>query len=144
MRRRIRGIEAALAVLLAGCQVAGGQSGGPVVRTVADQALPPLDGGRLKVTIVEVRYAPGASSASHRHPCAVFGYIIEGALRWAVNAEPETTWRAGQTFYEAPNGVHRVAANASDREPVRFTATFVCDKDTPLTVPVPPRGDSAR
>ncbi len=85
-------------------------------------------GGRLR---------PGGSSSPHRHPCAVLGYVVEGALRSATDSGPETTYRAGESFYEAPNAVHRVSANASDREPVRFTASFICDHDTPLSVPAP-------
>jgi quercetin dioxygenase-like cupin family protein len=107
------------------------------VRPVFMHALPALDGGKLKAQIVEVTYAPGESSAQHSHPCAVIGYVIEGAVRMQVKGEPEATYKAGQSFYEAPNGVHAVSANASKTERARFLAYFVCDHDTPLTVPAP-------
>jgi quercetin dioxygenase-like cupin family protein len=70
----------------------------------------------------------------------VIGYVLEGALRTGVDHTPETIVRAGDTFYEAPNGVHRVSANASDREPVRFLAFFLCDSDRPLSVAEPSAG----
>jgi len=100
-------------------------------------ALPQLDGTHLKATIVEVTYGPGASSPPHSHPCPVIGYVIEGALRTQVKGEAEAIYKAGQSFYEAPNGVHMISANASDKDPVKFLAYFVCDHDTPLSVAPP-------
>jgi len=106
-------------------------------RRVLSQALPAMDGRGLRVTVVEVRYAPGGSSRPHRHPCAVVGFVIAGTLRSRVQGEPEALYRAGESFYEAPNGVHLVSANASDRDPVRFLAYFTCDHDAPLSEAVP-------
>ncbi len=107
------------------------------VRPVFAHALPVLDGGKLKAQIVEVTYAPGESSAQHSHPCAVIVYVLEGAVRMQVKGEPEAIYKPGQSFYEAPNGVHAVSANASKTERARFLAYFTCDHDTPLTVPAP-------
>jgi len=109
----------------------------PRVRVALSQPLPRLNGDRLKVTIVEVTYGPGGSSSPHSHPCAVIGYVAEGAYRSQVQGEPEAVYRAGGTFYEAPNSVHLVSANASPTEPTRFLAYFTCDHDTPLSVAAP-------
>jgi quercetin dioxygenase-like cupin family protein len=106
-------------------------------RIAFSHALPPLDGGHLNATIVEVTYGPGESSPPHSHPCAVIGYVVEGALRTQVKGEAEAIYKAGESFYEAPNGVHMVAANASDEKPMKFLAYFVCDRDTPLSVAAP-------
>jgi len=106
-------------------------------RIAFSHALPRLDGTHLKATIVEVTYGPGASSPPHSHPCPVIGYVIEGALRTQVKGEAEAIYKAGQSFYEAPNGVHMISANASDKDPVKFLAYFVCDHDTPLSVAPP-------
>ena len=106
-------------------------------RIAFSHALPRLDGTQLKTTIVEVTYGPGGSSAPHSHPCPVIGYVIEGALRTQVKGEAEAIYKAGQSFYEAPNGVHMVSANASDAAPVKFLAYFVCDHETPLSVAPP-------
>jgi quercetin dioxygenase-like cupin family protein len=46
-------------------------------------------------------------------------------------------YHAGGAFYEAPNQVHQVSANASQTDSVRFLAYFTCDRDTPLSVPAP-------
>lgn len=106
-----------------------------VARVALTQALPPMDGAHLEATVVEVRYGPGGSSVPHRHPCAVTGYVVEGTYRSQSGTEPEQVYRAGETFYEAPNAVHRVSANASATEPVTFVAHFVCDHKAPLTTP---------
>jgi quercetin dioxygenase-like cupin family protein len=112
-------------------------SGEPVqhARMAYVHALPKLDGGHLQASIVEVTYGPGGSSMPHSHPCPVIGYVLEGAVRMQVKGGEEKIYRAGQSFYEAPNGVHEVSANASSEKPARFLAYFVCDRDTPLSVP---------
>jgi quercetin dioxygenase-like cupin family protein len=106
-------------------------------RIAFSHALPQLDGGHLSVTMVEITYGPGESSPPHSHPCAVVGYVIEGALRTQVQGEAEAIYKTGESFYEAPNGVHLIAANASAKAPVKFLASFVCDHDTPLSVAPP-------
>jgi quercetin dioxygenase-like cupin family protein len=106
-------------------------------RITLSHALPPLDGRHLEVTVVEVTYGPGESSPPHSHPCAVTGYVVEGALRTQVRGEPEAIYRVGESFYEAPNGVHLLSANAGREQATKFIAYFVCDQHTPLSVAVP-------
>jgi quercetin dioxygenase-like cupin family protein len=99
-------------------------------------SLPQLDGSHLRATVVEVNYAPGDADKPHSHPCTVIGYVAQGAIRFQVKGgAPEVVYKAGESFYEPPNGVHQVSANASDKEPAKLIAFFVCDHDTPLTVP---------
>jgi quercetin dioxygenase-like cupin family protein len=97
--------------------------------------LPQLDGSHLRATIVEVNYAPGEADKPHSHPCTVIGYVAQGAIRFQVKGGPESVFKAGESFYEPPNGVHQVSANASDKEPAKLIAFFICDHETPLTVP---------
>ncbi|HET8624579.1 MAG TPA: cupin domain-containing protein [Gemmatimonadales bacterium] len=111
---------------------------GDRARVAFAQALPQLNGAKLKATLVEVTYAPGDSSTAHSHPCPVVGYVIEGSYRTRSGDEPEAMFTAGQTFYEAPGAVHRVSANASKERPVRFLAYFVCDTEAPLSAPARP------
>ena len=106
-------------------------------RVAFSHDLPRLMGDKLSVTIVEVNYGPGESSAPHSHPCPVIGYVLEGTLRTQVKGEPEAIYKAGESFYEAPNGVHMVSANASDKERARLLAYFVCDQHSPLSVAAP-------
>jgi quercetin dioxygenase-like cupin family protein len=109
---------------------------------VNSQPLPPMDGGHLKAVLVEVRYGPGEASSPHSHPCAVIGYVVEGSLRTQVKGEPEMIYKAGESFYEAPKGVHLVSANASSTEPAKLLAYLLCDRDLPLSVDVPQNTDS--
>jgi quercetin dioxygenase-like cupin family protein len=103
--------------------------------------LPRLNGAKLAVTVVEVSYGPGESSMPHSHPCPVIGYVLEGSLRTQVKGNTETIYKAGESFYEAPNGVHLVTANASDKKPMKLLAFFVCDHNAPLSLPVPETKD---
>jgi quercetin dioxygenase-like cupin family protein len=100
-------------------------------------ALPKMDGANLKVHAIEVTYPPGATSTAHRHPCPVVGYVISGTMRMQVSDGPVTDYKPGETFVEMPTDVHRMATNPSTDTPAVFLVTFVCDKETPLSVPVP-------
>jgi quercetin dioxygenase-like cupin family protein len=113
-------------------------------RVVFSHALPKMNGDRLTARVVLVNYGPGEASQPHSHPCAVIGYVVEGSIRTQVKGEPEALVKAGESFYEAPNGVHLVSANASQTEPASFIAYFVCDHDAPLSTAVkdpPPTGE---
>lgn len=123
---------------LAGMFLVGFHSGfrpADPARLVISQTLPRLNGEHVQVKVVEVTYAPGESSPAHSHPCAVIGYVIEGSVRTQVKGDAELVVKAGQSFYEPPNGVHQVSANASKDKPARFTATFVCEGDIPISGP---------
>jgi quercetin dioxygenase-like cupin family protein len=106
-------------------------------RIAFSHPLPSLNGDHLEATVVEVNYGPGESSPPHTHPCAVIGYIVEGTYRTQVKGEPETLYKPGETFYEAPNGVHLVSANASAKDALKFIAYFTCDHQAPLSSDVP-------
>lgn len=100
--------------------------------------LPRLDGDHLLATLVEVYYGPGEASPPHSHPCAVVGYVVQGAIRTQVQGGPLAVYKAGESFYEKPNSVHTVSANASSSEPAKFVAYFVCDHEAPLSSDVSP------
>jgi len=105
-------------------------------RTVFTRALPALDGNKLSAEVVEVTYGPGAASSPHSHSCPVIGYVLEGSVRMQVKGEAEAIYKPGDTFYEAPNGVHLVSANASQTQPAKFLAFLVCDHEGPRSTPV--------
>src|SRR5271168_472581 len=113
-------------------------------RIVFSHALPQLDPAHLQVTTVEVTYPPGGSSAPHSHPCPVIGYVLKGAVRMQVKGGAPATYTAGESFYEAPNGIHLISENVSATEPATFLAYFICDHSAPLSAKVPatpPKGD---
>ncbi len=107
-------------------------------RVTLSTSLPRLDGEHLKATVVEVHYGPGESSPPHSHPCAVIGHVVEGAIRSQVRGEAEVVYKAGESFYEAPNGVHAISANASQTAPAKFVAILICDREAPISVNVLP------
>jgi quercetin dioxygenase-like cupin family protein len=147
VRRAIWMAVAGVVALSAAVLVASGaaQPRGSQARTAFSGKLPALDGQRLEATLVEVTYPPGGANPPHRHPCPVIGYVLEGAVRMQVEGQPERIYRRGEAFSEAPSDVHVVSANASPDLPATFLAYFVCDRTTPLSVPVPmPKGSGHR
>jgi quercetin dioxygenase-like cupin family protein len=107
---------------------------------VAQKPFPTLDGTRLVASIVDVRFSPGESSPRHSHPCPLVAYLIEGAVRVHIEGQPEAVYNAGESFYEPPNGIHKFTQNLSTTDPARLVAFFLCDHQTPLTVPLDEHG----
>lgn len=104
------------------------------VRTVLTKELPPnMNGKNLRATLITVHYGPGDASLPHSHACPVIVYVLEGTVRSEIKGQPEIAYRAGESFYEAPGGLHLISANASKSRPARFLAFFVCDSDAPLS-----------
>src|SRR5437879_7725522 len=85
--------------------------------------------------MLTVEYAPGASSAAHRHNAYTFVYVLEGSVVMQVQGGKEVTLGPGQTFYESPEDVHTVSRNASATKPAKFLVFFVKQKGAPITVP---------
>jgi len=91
-----------------------------------------------KLIAVVVTYPPAARSRPHHHANSAFiyAYVLSGAIRSAVDAEPTRIYRAGESFYEEPGAHHLVSENASDTEPASLLAVFVVkNEDKPLTAP---------
>jgi quercetin dioxygenase-like cupin family protein len=131
---------AACGAALAWCAAAAEAQGRPSQsRTAFTGTLPVLDGTHLQASLLEVTYEPGGANPPHRHPCPVVGYVLEGAIRLQLEKQDIRIVKAGETFYESPDDVHLVSANASADAPARFLAYFVCDRATPLSVPVTDR-----
>src|SRR5579884_3294488 len=70
-------------------------------------------------TMATVEYAPGESSASHRHNAHVFVYVLEGSVVMQVKGGKEVTLNPGDTFYESPGDIHAVSRNASQAKPAK-------------------------
>jgi quercetin dioxygenase-like cupin family protein len=88
-----------------------------------------------EATMVTVEYAPGASSAVHRHNANTFVYVLEGSVVMQVKGGKELTLGPGQMFYESPDDIHSVSKNASRTKPAKILVFFVKDKGAPATVP---------
>jgi quercetin dioxygenase-like cupin family protein len=127
----------AAVIALTCCIAAAGQARAAASRLAFSHPLPALRGDRLDAKLVEVSYAPGESSAAHRHPCPVIGYVLEGSVRIKIDDGAETIYKTGEAFYEDANALHAVSANASTTAPARLLAMFTCDHEAPLVTPEP-------
>ena len=86
-------------------------------------------------TMLTVEYAPGGSTAAHRHNAHTFVYVLEGSIVMQVEGGKEVTLGPGQTFYESPTDIHTVSKNASNSQPAKFVVFMVKEKDAPIVVP---------
>jgi len=95
-----------------------------------------LDGKESSATVVEVTLEPGQEVPPHHHAGPVFGYVLEGEYEHALNDDPVTTYKAGDTFYEPSGCVHRVTRNPSKMGKTRLLAVIVHPSDAKeITVP---------
>ncbi len=78
-----------------------------------------------EIAMLTVEYAPGESSPKHRHDAQVMVYVLEGSVRMQIEGKELVTLTRGQTFYEAPDEVHLVSANASQTERAKFLVFMV-------------------
>jgi quercetin dioxygenase-like cupin family protein len=104
------------------------------VKPVFERSIPNLPGKKLIAVLVS--YPPAGKSRSHYHAKSAFiyAYVLAGAVRSAVGAEPARIYRAGDSFFEEPGAHHLVSENASDTEPASLLAVFVVGAgDQPLT-----------
>jgi quercetin dioxygenase-like cupin family protein len=130
-------------VILAAQNAPGGDTKATADRVVLSRSLPPMKGTELKITVLEVAYAPGAASPPHSHPlpghsvCSFRGNPVASERRAGGR-------RVGESFFEPANGVHLISANASRTALAKFLASFLCDRETKLSVPRVdgPKGDT--
>ncbi|WP_460070488.1 cupin domain-containing protein [Streptomyces sp. YKOK-I1] len=81
-----------------------------------------------------VEWEPGdPGSPPHRHSGPAFGYVVEGAVRFELEGEPERVIEAGGTFWE-PGGdpIHYQDGNALSDARTRFVVTMLCAPGKPM------------
>jgi quercetin dioxygenase-like cupin family protein len=129
-------VSACAALVSAGAHIARAeqQKPGATVQSLLAKDLAGLPGREGVMFTVE--YPPGGTSTAHRHDAHVFVYVLSGAIRMQVDGGEPLTLEPGDTFYESPDNVHRISANASDTEPARFLVVMIKDKGKPATRPV--------
>ena len=86
-----------------------------------------------EVLMVTVEYLAGGASLPHRHNAQVFVYVLEGRVRMQVEGSPTVTLGPGETFYEGPDDVHTVSANASRTKSARILVFIIKDKGAPVS-----------
>ena len=110
------------------------QPAGSRVREVGKQVLAgPFTG--MQASLLEVSYPPGGSSAEHRHPGFIFGYVLEGQIRFAINHETSSVLRTGEMFYEPAGALHSTSENAQPRMPAKILAFMVAPQGRPIVEP---------
>jgi len=90
-----------------------------------------------EIRMLTVEYLPGGASLPHRHNAQVFVYVLEGSVVMQVAGQKAVTLGPGGTFYEGPEDVHTVSANASRTKPARILVFMVRDAGTPISIAVP-------
>ncbi|MCG8906906.1 MULTISPECIES: cupin domain-containing protein [unclassified Pseudomonas] len=99
-----------------------------------EQKLP--DAAGKKGLMITVSYAPGQASGAHVHSGSVFAYVLEGAVISQLEGQKPVTYRAGQSWYEAPNTPHLVSRNASNEKPARLLVWMLLDEKAPVLTPL--------
>jgi quercetin dioxygenase-like cupin family protein len=82
-----------------------------------------------EVTMLTVAYPPSGASLPHRHDAQVLVYVLEGSVAMQIRGQSMVTLKTGDTFYEGPEDVHVVSANASAEVPARFLVVMIKDKN---------------
>jgi quercetin dioxygenase-like cupin family protein len=98
------------------------------------EAMPPRLPDPAHVMTVQVDLPPGdPGAAPHRHSGPVFGYVLEGELRFELEGEPVRILKEGETFWE-PGGdvIHYQAGNELGDGWTRFLAVMVCVPGAPM------------
>jgi len=80
-----------------------------------------------------VTFAPGSVSSPHRHPCPTFGYLLQGELE-SVFEGVRHIYKAGDSFYEKPNGLHSLTRNNSKSVPAKLLVFFINDPSKPNSI----------
>ena len=86
--------------------------------------------GYTTVTAI-VEIAPGACAGRHTHPGVDSGYVIQGDFVLKVDAKPEQTFKAGDSFETQPLMPH----DACSVSGTKLVDTWVIEKGKPLASP---------
>jgi quercetin dioxygenase-like cupin family protein len=86
-----------------------------------------------EVLMLTVTYRPGGASLPHRHDAQVFVYVLDGEMTMQTDGHAAVTLRPGQTFYEGPDDIHRVSANASKTAAAKILVFMIKDKSKPVS-----------
>lgn len=124
----------AAALLSSAVMAHGTGSEGETVTPITQAVVPPQ--AFKQATAVRVDYAPGATSAAHRHPGHVFVVVLSGEVESAVDGSAPQRFKAGEAWYESPGQLHRVSRNASNSEPASLVAWLLFDGKAELVQPV--------
>ena len=115
----------------AGAQTPPAAAGG-VTRTIMHRADGP--GGQLVSIQAMAEVAAGVVVARHTHPGVETGYFVSGGGTLMVKGQPDREVKAGDSYLVPAETPHEFKNGAM---PTKLLATYVVDKDKPLTSPAP-------
>jgi len=98
----------------------------PSVDRVLTQAVEDWPDHEVRMDVVT--FPPGSKSPDHRHPGAVFVYVLEGEVDTRVGDGEVTRYKAGDTFYEPAEALHADTRNPSKTETARILAVMLTEE----------------
>jgi quercetin dioxygenase-like cupin family protein len=128
-------LAACIGLLATSCLIVPGvwaQQGG-ITRTALKKIEFP--GSQYVTESFVVTVAPQASIPRHTHPGVEMGYLVSGEGTLSVEGEAERTIKAGDSW-AIPSGKPHSAHNTGN-QPMQLIATYVAEKDKPLSTPAP-------
>lgn len=127
----LKNVVVALCLLAASALPALAQAKGEAERPVRSTLVlkqplqdPELKGYTMHTIVVELGPA-AVDTVDHRHGAEVFGYILEGSIVTRVNDGPETTYSAGEMFYEPRGALHGHFQNPDRERKARALVVFL-------------------
>jgi quercetin dioxygenase-like cupin family protein len=87
------------------------------------------------VRMETVIFPPAYSSKKHTHPCPLFVYVLEGELLSEFEGVRKV-YKAGDTFYEKPSGVHSITKNNSTTVPAKILVIYLMKEGVNTFIPV--------
>jgi quercetin dioxygenase-like cupin family protein len=133
MRKILTALIASAFVLSGAARAGEGKAPDATVKDLMTKAL--TGAGAKEVRMLTVEYLPGGASLAHRHNAQVFVYVLEGTVKMQVAGGPLLTLGPGETFYEGPDDIHTVSANASPTKPARILVFMINEADVQVPLP---------
>jgi quercetin dioxygenase-like cupin family protein len=133
MRKILTALATAAFVLSGAARAGDGKAADATVKDLMTKAVAGASAKQVRMLTVE--YLPGGASLSHRHNAQAFVYVLEGAVKMQVADGPLLTLGPGETFYEGPDDIHTVSANASATKPARILVFMIKDAGAPVSLP---------
>jgi len=110
------------------------EDGGKRIEILRDQPLSDAPGQRG--VMLTVQFAPGYAAAPHVHAGSVLAYVLEGSVVTQSQGGPAQTFKAGESWYEAPGVPHVQARNASDKLPAKLLVWQLLPEGEPVARPL--------
>src|SRR5215471_3545172 len=126
MKRTLILVVIGAALGVGGMTLAHHQVDGESVRVISAQDIKEkLDGQMAGVTVVEVTIGPGQAGLPQRNPGPGLVYVLEGEYELGIDDQPTKRFKAGETFYEATEALHRVSKNPAAKGRTRLIAVVL-------------------